>query len=250
MDPQQPTDDLEGLRAAFEPPAAEQYEGAPAASAAPDGTGAPQGEATEEVDYRALWEQEQQRTAQLQQETAAERAERERLQAEQQQIVLRASQQAWEEERRRAHEYAKTLDFDQHDAYLANFYGNRERQLMEWSLNTTAQAAINEHAGKVIEYWGLEPQDRARLGTDPNQMNAIAESIVADRKRYNAKVETLEKELTQLRRQMNGNAALANPAYRQGGARPGVATPSNFPKDSLEFLGERLGIPYGNPSRR
>lgn len=243
MDPQQPANDLEGLRAAFEPPAAEQYEGAPAASAAPDGTDAPPEQASEQVDYRALWEQ-------AQQETAAERAERERLQMEQQQIVLRASQQAWEEERRRAHEYAKTLDFDQHDAYLANFYAQRENRLMEWSLTTTAQAAINEHAGKVIAYWGLDPQDRARLGHDPNQMNAIAESIVADRQRHGAEVETLRKELTQLRRQVNGNAALANPAYRQGGVRPGVATPSKFPTSSLEFLGERLGIPYGDPSRR
>lgn len=243
MDPQHPADDLEDIRAAFDPSAAEQYEGAPAASAAPDGNDAPPEEGTEQVDYRALWEQ-------AQHETAAERAERERLEAERQQIVFQASQQAWEEERRRAKEHAKTLDYEQALEYMSNFSADRERRVMEWSLNTAAQAAVNEHAGKVISYWGLAPEDRARLGGDPHRMNEIAQSIVADRQRTSAEVESLRKEVKQLRSRVNGNNALANPAYRQGGSRPPVAVPSDVPKGSLEFLGRRLGIPYGESTRR
>jgi hypothetical protein len=231
--PPDPTED----RAAFDPSAAEQYEGAPAASAAPDDEDAPQDEAAEEPDYRALWES-------AQQETAQERQARQALEAQQQQLMFQASQQAWEKERQDAHAYAAQLDYEPAQKYLADFYAGREQRLMGWAQQATQAVWINQHAEQVMRHFGLDPEDRVRLGSDPNQMAAIAQSIAGERSRFDERLSRIERENKQLKRQIAAGQALGNPAYRQGGTRPGAPKPTdpNY-AGSLAQLADLLSAP-------
>lgn len=245
MDPQNPGVDPQANAAAYDPTAAEMHEGAPAFSDAPDGQDAPEQEPEEQVDYRALYEQSQQ-------ETAQERQLREAREAELQRLAFQASQYAWQQEVEEHKKRTANLDYEEARKADESFYRNREQQVMNWAQQATAATYINAHAEKVIAYWGLNPEDRAMLGGDPNRMNDIAQSIATQRQQYRSELQETKKELKQLRNQIAANAALQNPAYRQGGGRPPVATPPNVDKGSIDHLGFLLGIPTGRqqPGRR
>lgn len=239
----QPTDPTEGHDAAFDPSAAEQYEGAPAASAAPDDDSAPPQDETPQVDWQAEIAAREARAA-----AAEQRAQQ--LEAERQQLMFQASQQAWEQERQQAHAHAATLDYEPAQQYLAQFYADRERRLMGWAQQATAAVWINQHADDVMRRYGLGPEDRIRLGSDPQQMEANAQWIVNERTRNTAEVDGLRKELTALKRQMAAQGALGNPAYRTGGTRPNGTPPTELPAGSLEKLAAILNGPPAMPQRR
>jgi hypothetical protein len=235
-------DESQGQYAGFDPSAAERQEGVPAFSDAPDGEDSPGQEATEEqVDYRALYEAQQQ-------ETVAERQYRERLEAQQQQLMYQASQAAWKQEAEDARRYANTLDYEPAQKYLADFYEQREQRLMGWAEQSTKAVWINQHADQVIQHYGLTDKDRARLGSDPQQFGPIAESIRAERDSYSSELQETRNKLKRLEQQMAAQGALSNPAYRQGGARPGGAVPTNVQPGSLASL-EQAFIQAGVPIR-
>jgi hypothetical protein len=216
MDPTQfdPEDD----RAATDPSAAEQYEGAPAASDAPDDDAAPQEETEGQIDWQAVAAEREHRAA-----AAEQRAQQ--LEAEQQRLAFQASQYAWQREEEEHHQRTANLDYEQKVNADRAFYASREQRLMNWAQTATQAVWVNQHADDVIRRYGLSPDDRIRLGPDPAQMEANAEWIVNERSRGSAEVAALRKELTQLKRQVGANRALDNPAYRQGGARPGTSAP-------------------------
>ncbi len=240
MDPNQNVnqpDDPQANYAGFDPSTAEMHEGVPAFSDALDGENAPQGEAPEEqVDYRALYES-------AQQETAQERSARQQLEAQQQQLMFQASQAAWEQERQNAHAHANTLDYEQAQQHLANFYQQREQRLMGWAQQATQAVWINQHADQVIRQHGLSPDDRARLGNDPQQFAAVAQSISSERQRYTSELQDTKAQLKKMQQQLAANGALSNPAYRQGGARPNGAVPNQLVPGSVEKLAAILGMP-------
>lgn len=230
------SNDPQANYAGFDPSAAEMHEGVPAFSDAPDEENAPQdASAEDQIDYQALWQA-------AQQETAAERSQRERLEAQQQQLMYQASQAAWENERKNAHQHAQTLDYEPAQQYLAQFYQQREQRLMGWAQQATQGVWAASHADQVIRHYGLSPEDRARLGNDPAQFAAVAQSIAAERQRYSAELNETKAELKKMRQQLAAQGALGNPAYRQGGARPNGAIPTNVQPGSIEHLAASLGL--------
>lgn len=245
MDPNQDSPDLDPTAVAGQP-AAEMHEGAPAFSDAPDLDAAPDQGAEPEIDWKAKYEADQ---AQWQQETAAERQRREALEVQQQQLLAQAGQAAWDKEAQDARAYANTLDTDSAFEYMDKFRANREARIMDQAQKTTQAFAINQFVDQVVSYWGLKPTDRLRLGSDPNQMNAIAEAIVADRADTSSEIATLRKELQQEKRARQAREALANPAYRQGGTRPNGAPAGSADPNSLDPWVARLTGMVPEPRR-
>jgi hypothetical protein len=226
--------------AAIGQPAAEMHEGAPAFPDAPGLETAPEQSTEPEIDWKAKYEAD---VAAWQQETVAERQRREALEIQQQQLLAQAGQAAWQQEEARAQQHASTLDYDSALAFMQQFYRAREARTMQYAQSIAHSSAMENYVGQVISYWGLNPTDRVRLGNDPNQMNAIAESIVAERQSTSSEVAQLRKELEHLKRGQQAQAALNNPAYRQGGARPAGALPPEIEKGSIDHLRVALGLP-------
>lgn len=236
MDPNQL--DPEDPNAATDPSAAEQYEGAPAASAAPDDDLAPEDEAPEQIDWQVIADERERRAVAAEQQAQA-------LATQQQQMALQVAEAAWEQERQQAHAYARTLDYEQHDKYLEQYYGYVDQRRKQQYAQAVAPVYINAQADRIMGAYGLAPEDRVRLGSDPNQMEAIAHSIASERQRYQAEREADRAELKKLKRQMQANQALSNPAYRQGGARPGTNAPGNVDPNDMSQWKRALGIPEG-----
>lgn len=219
--------------AAIRQPAAEMDEGAPAFSDAPDVEDAPDQQAEPEIDWQAD-------ATRWQQEAAAERQRREALEIQQQQILAQAGQAAWDQEEHRNLNHANTLDYESGMAHMRNFYKGRENTILQQAQQTTHAFALNKFADEVIDYWGLGPSDRVRLGADPNQMNGIAESIQTERHQTSSEIEQLRKELKQLKRGQNAERARNDPAYRQGGTRPAGAPGGPVDPNDLSVWTERL----------
>lgn len=224
MDRQQT--DLDPQGAVSDPSAAEPQE--PFLAGAPGDEGAPPEEAggEPEVDWRALYEQ----------DVARERAERERLAAENQryqQAMHQAQVQAWQAQRQQRidEHFRQTQGLDYDAAIAANQQFVRQMdaehqqalQAAQWQANLAVQwAQINATADSLIQRYGLTPDDRVLIGNDPQQMEQNAARLKVQRDETAA----IRKEFAALKNQLRAQGALANPAYRQGGARPGGVPPT------------------------
>ena len=212
------------------------FDEAPVADVLPEETGsAEENPSTDSTpDYKTLYEQaETQRQAE-----AKERRRTEQQIAQQQREQAR---QQWQAQAGQIVEQARKLDYDDALNYVVNNFVQREQAILQAAEQSTMGTHTEQWASHLIKEYGLDPEDRAALGNDPYQMEALAQVA----KRNREKFANLEKQIKQTQRGQAAQARLASGVDRTGGGQ-GRPLPQDLrdlsPEDHLKAIFQQAGV--------
>lgn len=172
--------------------------------------------------YEAQLQQLQERTQYLEQERQQREFQRQQQQREQAEWAWR---QAEEQEKVAARQEAERLglDFENAIVHVQNrmgaFYNQRDQALRQVAQQMIEQQNIAGYREHLTQQYGLSAEDAMMLGNDTSRMHLIAERIASQRTQVQSELETMRKELDQLKRAQKAQKRMASGVDRTGGGQ-------------------------------
>lgn len=214
------------------------------AAYAPDPDSVPQDVPVEEApDYAAMLAERDARLEEVQRKNEAYQQQINAAEHQRQQVLYQQAQQAWKQREQQLIAQTSDYDSDTRLAVLQEFYNQQINQVAQAGQQAVQMVSVHAWADQVIRENGLKPEDRIMLGNDPNQMQAIAARLKAERDEY----ANLRKQVERGSRAQQAQQHIENGINRIGGVggRPAPVEPT-YQKGSPEHLREL----WNNPQPR